>query len=120
MRPKEKRRERTKTRSILLQVASLFGDPPAITFVVPDHFRDEYRLLTFGLSRFDRLLGVSRTDREDGVRIISARAKTAGTAGSTMMTKTDSFRPHYEPDDLGPRTRGKVPRSAEPREDGGA
>lgn len=48
----------------------------AITFRDPDHSVDEYRFLTFGLSRFNRLLVVSHTDRGQRVRIISARLMT--------------------------------------------
>ena len=51
----------------------MFGDPLAITFDDPDHSEGEYRLLTFGISRFNRLLVVSHTERKKRVRIISAR-----------------------------------------------
>jgi uncharacterized protein len=59
-----------------LEAATIFGDPLAITFVDPDHSVDEQRYLTLGLSRFDRLLIVSHTDREGRIRIISARVMT--------------------------------------------
>ena len=59
-----------------LEAATIFGDPLAITFVDPDHSVNEQRYLTFGLSRFDRLLIVSHTDREGRIRIISARTMT--------------------------------------------
>ncbi len=59
-----------------LEAATIFGDPLAITFVDPDHSANEQRYLTFGLSRFDRLLIVSHTDRESRIRIISARVMT--------------------------------------------
>lgn len=58
------------------EAATVFGDPLAITFTDPDHSIDEYRYLTFALSRFDRLLVVSHADRADKVRIISARLMT--------------------------------------------
>ena len=51
-------------------------DPLAITFTDPDHSIDEDRYLTFGLSRFDRLLVVSHAERGERVRIISARPLT--------------------------------------------
>ena len=51
-------------------------DPLAITFTDPDHSIDEDRYLTFGLSRFDRLLVVSHAERGERVRIISARLMT--------------------------------------------
>ncbi|MFA4903663.1 MAG: BrnT family toxin [Desulfobaccales bacterium] len=59
-----------------LEAATIFGDPLAITFVDPDHSVNEQRFLSFGLSRFGRLLIVSHTDREGRIRIISARVMT--------------------------------------------
>lgn len=58
------------------EAATVFGDPLAITFADPDHSIEEQRYLTFGTSRFDRLFVVSHTDREEAVRIISARQAT--------------------------------------------
>jgi len=43
------------------EAATVFGDPLAITFDDPDHSVGEYRLITFGLSRFNQLLVVSHT-----------------------------------------------------------
>ena len=59
-----------------LEAATIFGDPLAITFVDPDHSLNEQRYLTFGLSRFDRLIIASHTDRGGRIRIISARVMT--------------------------------------------
>ena len=42
----------------------------------PDHSDDEERFVTFGVSSQGRLLAVSHTDREDAIRIISARLAT--------------------------------------------
>ena len=58
------------------ETATVFGDPLAITFTDPDHSIDEERYLTFGRSRFDRLLVISHADRKERVRIISARLMT--------------------------------------------
>ena len=58
------------------EAATIFGDPLAITFDDPDHSEGEYRFITFGFSRFNRLLVVSNTEREDRIRIISARPMT--------------------------------------------
>ena len=55
------------------EAATVFGDPLAITFDDPDHSDGEYRLITFGLSRFNQTLIVSHTEREGKMRIISAR-----------------------------------------------
>ena len=48
----------------------------AVTFQDPDHSINEYRYITFGLSRFGNLLVLSHTDREGTLRIISARRMT--------------------------------------------
>ena len=58
------------------EAATIFGDPLAITFTDPDHSVNEERYLTFGLSRFDRLLVISHADRGHRARIISARPMT--------------------------------------------
>jgi len=55
------------------EAATVFGDTLAITFDDPDHSVGEYRLITFGLSRFNQQLVVSHTEREGKMRIISAR-----------------------------------------------
>jgi len=55
------------------EAATVFGDPLALTFADPDHSGSEERLLTFGLSRQNRLLIVSHTARHPRIRIISAR-----------------------------------------------
>ena len=58
------------------EAATIFSDPLAVTFSDPDHSEMEYRYLTFGSSRFQRLLVVSHSDADDEVRIISAREMT--------------------------------------------
>lgn len=58
------------------EAATVFGDSFAITFSDPDHSEDEDRFLSYGVSRFNRLLVVSHTEREGQVRIISAREAT--------------------------------------------
>jgi len=55
------------------EAATVFGDPLAITFGDPDHSLNEERYITFGLSKQNRLLVLSHTDRGDRIRIISAR-----------------------------------------------
>lgn len=50
--------------------ATVFGDPQAIPFAVPDHSDDEDRFLTYGCTTAGLLFIVSRDDR---TRIISAR-----------------------------------------------
>lgn len=58
------------------EAATVFGGPFAITFADPDHSVSEQRFVTFGLSRHNRLLVVSHTDRGERIRIISARLMT--------------------------------------------
>jgi uncharacterized DUF497 family protein len=54
------------------EASTIFGDRLAMTFVDPDHSRDEQRYITFGLSKQAHLLVVSHTERGK-TRIISAR-----------------------------------------------
>jgi uncharacterized protein len=58
------------------EATTVFGDPLAITYADPDHSADEYRFLTFGVSRKGRLLVVSHVNRQSRVRIINARQVT--------------------------------------------
>ena len=55
------------------EAATVFDDPLALTGYDPDHSSEEDRFLTMGTSVAGRLLVVSHTDRDDRVRIISAR-----------------------------------------------
>ena len=54
----------------------MFSDPFAITISDPDHSIEECRLLTTGQSKLQRLLVVSHTERQNEVRLISARLVT--------------------------------------------
>lgn len=58
------------------EAATTFGDPLAVTFPDPDHSLDEDRFITIGTSARSRVLIVSHTDREERIRIISARKAT--------------------------------------------
>ncbi len=58
------------------EAVTVFGDPLAITISDPDHSVGEFRLLTTGQSRSQRLLVVSHTQREGEVRLVSARLAT--------------------------------------------
>jgi uncharacterized DUF497 family protein len=55
------------------EAASVFGDWRHITRPDPQHSTDEDRFVTIGMSTRDRLLVVIDTDRQDRIRIISAR-----------------------------------------------
>lgn len=58
------------------EAVTVFGDPLAVTISDPDHSVGEFRFLTTGQSILRRLLVVSHTEREDEVRLISARLAT--------------------------------------------
>lgn len=54
----------------------MFGDPLAITYLDPDHSITEQRFITVGMSSTGRVLLVAHGDRNDHIRIISARKTT--------------------------------------------
>lgn len=58
------------------EAATVFGDPLSLTFFDPDHSDDEDRYLTFGQASSGRYVIVSHTDRDNRIRIISARLMT--------------------------------------------
>ena len=58
------------------EAATVFNDPLSVTFLDPDHSIGESRYIIIGISRFGQLLVVAHTDREEKVRIISARKAT--------------------------------------------
>jgi hypothetical protein len=55
------------------EASTVFGDPLAGTIVDPLHSEDELRFVTIGLSTSRRLIIVAHTEREERIRIISAR-----------------------------------------------
>lgn len=59
------------------EASTVFGDPLAITIDDPDHSLEEHRLLTTGNSNRQRLVIVAHTDRDERIRIISAREVTS-------------------------------------------
>jgi uncharacterized DUF497 family protein len=82
--PGKARENRRKHRVSFPEAASVFGDPLAITYPDPDHSLAEQRFITIGWSSAGRVLIVAHADRDENIRIISAR-KT-----------TPSERKHYE------------------------
>jgi hypothetical protein len=60
------------------EAASVFYDPLSATGDDPDHSGEEKRLITFGISSSGRLLVVAHIERDDRVRIITARTATRG------------------------------------------
>ena len=55
------------------EAATVFGDPLELTISDPDHSVGEFRFLSIGHPARNRILVVSYTEREDRIRIISAR-----------------------------------------------
>jgi uncharacterized DUF497 family protein len=55
------------------EAATVFGDPLELTISDPDHSVGEFRFLSLGHSVRNRILLVSYTEREERIRIISAR-----------------------------------------------
>lgn len=58
------------------EATTVFGDPLSLTIEDPLHSKDEFRLVTIGISHKNRLLVVIHTERGDNIRIISARQAT--------------------------------------------
>ena len=58
------------------EAATVFRDVLSATGADPDHSLDEDRFVTFGVSTAGRLLAIAHTDRDDTIRIISARPAT--------------------------------------------
>jgi uncharacterized DUF497 family protein len=59
------------------EAATAFTDPLYIDFYDPDHSVEEHRYLLIGLSTSGRLLIVAYTERDEVVRLISAREVTS-------------------------------------------
>jgi uncharacterized protein len=58
------------------EAATVFADPLEIMIDDPDHALEEQRFISIGKSFRWRLLVVSYTERDDRIRIISARKPT--------------------------------------------
>jgi uncharacterized protein len=58
------------------EASTVFGDPLAGTILDPKHPGEEPRFITIGLSTSHRLITVAHAEREDSIRIISARRAT--------------------------------------------
>jgi uncharacterized protein len=58
------------------EAATVFNDALGVAFPDPDHSRGESRYVMIGLSRRGQLLIVAYTEREEKIRIITARPAT--------------------------------------------
>ena len=60
------------------EAATALSDPMAATGADPDHSLSEERYATFGVSEKGRLVVVSHTEKDETIRIISARKASKG------------------------------------------
>jgi len=60
------------------EAATALSDPMAVTGADPDHSITEERYVTFGVSEKGRLVVVSHTEKNEIIRIISARKASKG------------------------------------------
>lgn len=74
--PEKDRQNQVKHGVSFDEASTVFGDPFALTINDPDHSVDEKRFLTTGYSNRQRLIIVAHTDRDEGVRLITAREVT--------------------------------------------
>ncbi len=74
--PAKARQNRRKHRVSFQEAATVFGDPLAITYPDPDHSVSEQRFITVGMSGAGRVLMLAHLDRNENIRIISARKTT--------------------------------------------
>ncbi len=59
------------------EAVTVFHDPLAATFDDPGHSVAEHRFITIGYSSQGRLIAVAHIEREESIRIISARLATS-------------------------------------------
>ena len=71
--PEKDARNQAKHGVDFAEARTIFGDPFELATPDPDHSVGEYRFLSTGLSESNHLLVVSYTEREERIRIISAR-----------------------------------------------
>ena len=73
----EKARQNLEKHSVSFEeAATVFNDSLSVTFPDPQHSLGENRYVMIGVSKFGKLLVVAHTDRNDNVRLISARKAT--------------------------------------------
>jgi hypothetical protein len=60
------------------EAKTVFDDPLYVDVYDPDHSYEEHRYIIIGQSRQGRLLIVAYTERENAIRLISARETTRG------------------------------------------
>ena len=71
--PTKARRNFRKHRIDFDEASTVFADTLSITIPDPDHSEDDERWVTIGLSNRDRILVVVHTEKDETIRLISAR-----------------------------------------------
>jgi uncharacterized DUF497 family protein len=74
--PEKAKRNVKKHKVSFEEAVTVFYDALSATFDDPEHSTGEARFITIGLSSRSRLIVVAHTDREQALRIISARPAT--------------------------------------------
>lgn len=74
--PEKDRANQEKHGISFAQASTVFLDPLHATVFDERHFNGEYRFRTIGYTSDNRLVIVAHTDREDRIRIITARDAT--------------------------------------------
>lgn len=74
--PAKARQNRRKHRISFQEAATVFGDPLTVTYPDPDHSSSEQRFISVGMSSAGKVLMVAHADRNENIRIISARKTT--------------------------------------------
>ena len=59
------------------EASTVFGDPLSVTIADPLHSRNEQRFVIIGESLNKKVLIVAHTERDESIRIISARVATS-------------------------------------------
>ena len=73
---KKAKKNQTKHGVSFNEASTAFGDPSSLTMYDPLHSDDEDRFILIGISIKNRFLVVVHTERDDNIRIISARKAT--------------------------------------------
>jgi hypothetical protein len=80
------------------EAKTVFDDPLYVDFYDPDHSHSEHRFILLGESIQSRLLFVSYMERDNVIRIISAREKQRNRSEKLMNKNEieDELRPEYD------------------------
>ncbi len=92
------------------EAQEIFDDPLSGLLSDPDHSNEEKRSVIIGMTDKNRLLFVSFAERDETIRIISAREATRKENAMRINPESDlddELRPEYNEEDMKNMTRGK-------------